>query len=569
MRGEDDALTETPSTVAPYAYYPTKALAAAILGDVDAMTRLSRAALEQWPLIRFHYLAVHIQLLRALAAAAEARAGRSETEPPEARRSGSSARSGAASAAFAVLDECRDWFAERAADAPDNLRHLLHLVVAERAWANDTPAAAARAFDAALRDVARVHRPWHRALIAERAAAFHMAYGMRYVGEQLLREARRQYAAWGATAKVADLDRRYPALDHAPKTDVTTTSTDPLGVLAATRAISAETSVERLAARVAATLGTLTGASEIHVVLRNPDTAQWRLYVNGAPPVPVEEARLPLEPLRFVERTGEPLVVDDATRDERFARDPYLARLDRCALLALPVLARGRPTAILVLEQRFGGFTGDQVGAVSQVAGQLAVSLDNARLFATLERKVEERNAALAVANERLERLSVTDPLTGLANRRRLTDVLDSEWWRAIRPAHSLAIAVIDMDHFTAYNESYGRLAGDRCLQRVAAAVSECVRTMDLVARYDGEAFAVVLPTVDAEVGQLIAERIRDAVIALEEPHERSPFGFVTVSVGVVSAVPSWDGNPQALLEEAGHRRAEAKRRGRNLVVAA
>jgi diguanylate cyclase (GGDEF)-like protein len=172
------------------------------------------------------------------------------------------------------------------------------------------------------------------------------------------------------------------------------------------------------------------------------------------------------------------------------------------------------------------------------------------------------------VANERLERLSVTDPLTGLANRRRLADVLDSEWWRAVRPAQSMAIAVIDVDHFSAYNEIYGRLAGDRCLQRVAAAVSECVRTMDLVARYDGEAFAIVLPTVDGEVGQLIAERIRDAVIALEEPHERSPFGFVTVSVGVVAEVPSWDGSPQALLAEADHRRTEAKRRGRNLVVA-
>jgi len=322
---------------------------------------------------------------------------------------------------------------------------------------------------------------------------------------------------------------------------------------------------------VAATLGTLTGASEIHVVLHDPDTAQWRLYVNGAPSVLVEEARLPLGPLRFVERTGEPLILDDATQDERFARDPYLAALERCALVAVPVMARGRPSAILVLEQRLGPgtFTAEQVGAVQQIAGQLAVSLDNARLFAALERKVYERNAALAVANERLERLSVTDPLTGLANRRRLTDVLDSEWWRAVRPAQSLAIAVIDVDHFSAYNENYGRLAGDRCLQRVAAAVSECVRTMDLVARYDAAAFAVVLPTVDAEVGQLIAERIRDAVVALEEPHERSPFGFVTVSVGAVAAVPNWDGSPQKLLEEADHRRAEAKRRGRNLVVAA
>src|ERR1043165_7754270 len=106
-----------------------------------------------------------------------------------------------------------------------------------------------------------------------------MAYGMRYVGEHLMREARQHYAAWGATAKVVDLDRRYPALVRAPGVNEETAG-DPRGVLAATRAISAETSVDRLAARVATALGTLTGAGEIHVVLRDPDTAHWRLCVS-------------------------------------------------------------------------------------------------------------------------------------------------------------------------------------------------------------------------------------------------------------------------------------------------
>jgi diguanylate cyclase (GGDEF)-like protein len=402
-----------------------------------------------------------------------------------------------------------------------------------------------------------------------------MAYGMRYVGEQLLREARQHYAAWGATAKVAELDKHYPALH---RTRVATAvpagadvDVDLRNVLAAGRALSSETSVERLQARAAATLGAMTGATEVRVVVRDPDTEEWQLHVNGAPAVPLKEAGLPLTPLRYVEQTGEPLVLDDAPRDERFARDTYLVGLEHCSLLVVPVLARGRTTAILMLENRLGpgAFTGERVEAVLLVAAQLAVSLDNAQLYVALERTVEERTAALAVANERLERLSVTDPLTGLANRRRLSDVVDSEWWRAVRPGLPLAIAIIDVDHFTAYNDVYGHLAGDRCLQRIAAAISECVRTMDLVARHGGESFVVVLPTVDEEVGQIIAERIRDAVVALEEPHERSPFGFVTVSVGLVSVVPSWDGSPQALMDEADQRLSLAKQRGRNLVVAA
>ncbi len=549
----------------PFNYHPMRALSAAIFGDVDRMTQHSRAALDLWPLARLNHVAVYIQLLRALALAAEA------------RTTGSAA-------ALGDLDACRDWFAERAADGPDNLRHLLHLVVAERAWATDTPAAAGRAFDAALRDVARVRRPWHQALITERAAAFLLAYGMRYLSESLLREARRHYAGWGASAKVAELDRRYPALqqpDRRPAAEpelraglgVAGAGVDLLGVLTAAQALSAETSLDRLPSRVTATLGTLTGATEVRLVLRESDTGRWRLHVNGAPPVPLDEADagqlLPLAPLRYVERTAEPLVVDDATNDDRFARDPYLAGLAHCSLLAVPILTRGRPSAILVLENRLGrgAFTAERLDTVLLVAGQLAVSLDNARLVASLERKAEELTAALAVANERLERLSVTDALTGLANRRRFSDVVDSEWWRAVRPRQPLAIAVVDIDHFTQFNDHYGQLAGDQCLQRVAAAISECVRTMDLVARYSGEEFAVVLPGVDLAASGIIAERIRDAVIALEEPHEQSPYGVVTVSVGVASVVPSWDANPKDLIEAADRQLHEAKRRGRNQVM--
>ncbi len=317
------------------------------------------------------------------------------------------------------------------------------------------------------------------------------------------------------------------------------------------------------------TLGTMTGATEVRVVLREPDTDAVAPARQRGSRRTAEQAGLPLTPLRLPSR---PASRSSSTTRRTTNGSPVTptwpgSSTARCwSCRSGSRAADGDP----LLENRLGpgAFTAERVEAVQFVAAQLAVSLDNAQLFIALEREVEQRTAALAVANERLDRLSVTDPLTGLANRRRLSDVLDSEWWRAVRPQLPLAIAAIDVDHFTEYNDGYGHLAGDRCLQRVAAAISECVRTMDLVARYGGESFAVVLPTVDEEVGQIIAERIRDAVVALEEPHERSPFGFVTVSVGVISAVPSWDGNPQTLLDAADERLSLAKRRGRNLVVA-
>ena len=110
------------------------------------------------------------------------------------------------------LDEVTRWLAARAADAPDNFLHLLRLLEAERAWAVGDFRAAALAFDAARREVARRQRPWHRALIAERAARFHLAHGLDHAGYELLAQARQQYPAWGATAKVAQLDWAYPTL---------------------------------------------------------------------------------------------------------------------------------------------------------------------------------------------------------------------------------------------------------------------------------------------------------------------------------------------------------------------
>ena len=115
----------------------------------------------------------------------------------------------------------------------------------------------------------RAQRPWHRALIAERAARFHLAHGLEQAGHDLLAQARQEYLAWGATAKVAQLDWAYPAPQSAEPTRpaLTTGTIDLLGILSASQALSSETSVERLHARVAEVLGAMTGATGVHLLL--------------------------------------------------------------------------------------------------------------------------------------------------------------------------------------------------------------------------------------------------------------------------------------------------------------
>jgi len=502
------------------------------------------------------------------------------------------ARSAAAAERAAILvelDASRDWLAKRAEDAPENFRHLLALVEAERAWACGDSWSATQAFDAALHDAEARRRPWHRALITERAGLFNLAHGLERGGQKLLLDARRLYDTWGANAKVAQLDKMHTFLRakvsrSAPQrvtvssSGLSSGSIDLLAILGASQALSSETSLDRLRGRVVDLLGAMTGATGVSIALWQDETKTSFLLPppteSDARPIPIEEAAerglVPLSAFHYAQRNGEPLLVEDVSSDDRFARDPYFAGLDHCSLLVVPVLSQGTLRAVLFLENRLtrGAFSTERLDAVKLIVGQLAVSIDNALLYSSLEKKVTERTEALAETNRRLEVLSLTDPLTGLANRRRFAEVLEAEWARAQRTRRSLGVVMIDIDYFKLYNDHYGHLAGDQCLRRVATALSDSIRqATDLIARYGGEEFSVILPGANHVAVLSMAERARAAVAALKEPHERSAGGIVTVSLGIAALVPKAAGQPQELVGHADAALYEAKRKGRNQVV--
>jgi diguanylate cyclase (GGDEF)-like protein len=565
------ALPGNPSTEAMY--HAPRALAAAIFGNSADLAAHAAAAMRQVPRIPALYSTVLAHLMQTLALAERIRVA---------------APAGERIAPLAELDVCRSWLAARADDAPGNFLHLLRLVDAERAWAIDDLPAALSAFDAALREVAPRRRPWHRALITERAALCHLAYGLEHTGHTLLGEAQRAYEAWGATAKVRKLGRQYPFLsaqaaepthgrherESMRSVTMSNDAIDLLGILNASQILSSETNLDRLRSRVVEVLSALTGATTVQVLLRGDNGQGWVLPVaDDETPLSVEDAGarglLPLSAFRYAERTRERLLVDDATHDDRFARDPYLAELTACSLLVVPIIIRGEPHAMVMLENRLsrGAFSAERLDGVMLIAGQLAVSFDNALVYASLERKVAERTEALAESNARLAKLSMTDPLTGLANRRRLAEVLNHEWQRAVRSSSSVAVAMIDIDHFKLYNDHYGHSGGDECLRHVADAMKQTVRETDLVARYGGEEFVVVLPGADLAATFRVSERIRMAVTALKEPHESAPRGFVTVSIGIAAAVASKDGTTQTLVDAADAELYNAKRGGRDQVA--
>ncbi len=182
-----------------------------------------------------------------------------------------------------------------------------------------------------------------------------------------------------------------------------------------------------------------------------------------------------------------------------------------------------------------------------------------------LEAMVAARTHELEDSNAKLAELSSTDGLTGINNRRGFDAALESEWRRAARNGYPLALGMLDVDHFKAYNDHYGHQAGDQCLRTVADLIAaHGRRTSDLVARYGGEEFALLAPATDAERALEIARGICDELARLALPHAKSPHGVVTISIGVATSMPDEAVSWSTLIELSDKALYRAKQDGRN-----
>ncbi len=185
------------------------------------------------------------------------------------------------------------------------------------------------------------------------------------------------------------------------------------------------------------------------------------------------------------------------------------------------------------------------------------------RLNADLDRKVAERTDELASKAEALEKLSITDSLTGLHNRRQLNTELNSEWSRTQRLNSRFSLMLFDVDHFKRINDQYGHPVGDEVLRQIGQCLLEKIRGIDIAARYGGEEFAVLLPGIDSSHALVVAERIRLALADLSIDTDQGPLHF-TISVGLCDSHSAGLGSEEALLQRVDQALYHAKRNGRN-----
>ncbi|MDW8328172.1 MAG: diguanylate cyclase, partial [Anaerolineales bacterium] len=264
---------------------------------------------------------------------------------------------------------------------------------------------------------------------------------------------------------------------------------------------------------------------------------------------------------RHVLETHQPIIIhaDDPTAD--LSERAVLEKYGYAAVLMLPLGVGENTFGLIELSRRADDppFTDESLQLAQSLSGSAGVALENARLHAEVKA------------------LSVTDGLTGLANRRAFDRALEREVARAQRYGSSLALIILDIDSFKQYNDTYGHPAGDARLRAIADLLRNNVRDLDVAARYGGEEFAIILPHTDREGAAAMAERIRAAAEQMAYDEERitsdltraachpSPIPGYTLSLGV-AAFPEDAQTPEALLRAADDAELAAKRAGKNRV---
>ena len=375
-------------------------IVAFVFGDLERALALATGAEAHVHAIFGHVAEAEFRFFRALVLAALL-----PTSTPEERQS-----------RLPLFEEDRDKLALWAASCPESFGYKHALVLAEEARVLGDHEAAMALYDQAIDGAAAQEITHHQAIAGELAARYYLARGRGKIARAYLAEARHAYLRWGATAKVAALDLQHPGLLPRAGTEVcvggegpSLAALDLLTVLQASRAISGEIVLDELLRKLMSALLESAGAprglllleGDHEIIVEAGGTAESILVTDAT----VEDrSDVSKAIVRYVQRTRESIVLGDAASEGQFRSDPYVATARPRSILCMPIVARQQLVGVLYLENNLvaSAFTPERCRALELLTAQAAISLENARLYDTLENRVKVRTQELSSCNEEL-----------------------------------------------------------------------------------------------------------------------------------------------------------------------
>lgn len=488
----------------------------------------------------------------------------------------------------------RELLASLAQVAPENFEHRSLLLEAELARLDSNRGEALELYEQALASAHKYGFIQDEALANELAGRYLLDLGSISPARGYLLQAIFLYGCWGAAAKTTQMEEEFSELlagfrhfmsarGGTTRTGTSTLSSasevDLAAVIRASHSLSKQIVLSELVQSLVRLAMEVAGAQRGFLLLREGDS--WNAVCQGEVGdgielrTPQSYPDLPEKIIKYVRRTREDLILRHAFEEGLFRDDAYVHRRATRSVLCMPVQHQNELRAILYLENDLtgGAFTPHHLDLLRLLGAQAAISIDNAQLYDTLERRVEERTLKLRQeikertrVQEELRVLATTDSLTGAFNRRHFLELSEQEYQRVRRYPTPLAAVMLDADHFKVINDSYGHDVGDEVLKALARTVKAELRTSEIFGRLGGEEFAIALPATPAGGALVVAERLREAVGAIKIPREEG-LEF-TVSMGVAE-LQEGDDSFAALLSRADQALYQAKTRGRNQVVLA